>query len=286
MAGPSFQRLFMPLYRLAHWPEPALYSARGDDWEVYALLDKHGLGPGQTVLEVGCGDGSTALALAERFDRVIGLDMNPTRMTARNRARVSLLVGDAERLPLAERSVDVIISVALFEHLTDPDATMRHMASLLRPGGVMLHYMPRWPWKLLQFALFYPERVRKELRALTRSLAGQRKRREKPEKYHAGKETNNPKRESRRKWHRHLVPRVHGEHDSHWAETRAWTDQTWIDLYRRAGLEVVDVRAGPFHSPYQFGFKPLAKLGGRAGLSSAKVWMIRRADDATTSPGS
>ena len=273
MANP-IQKLFLPLYRLTHWPDPHTYY-QGTYWEVDQMMDRHGVGRDRhrVVLEIGCGDGRTSLKLAQRFHRVIGLEMNANRLKARPTEQVRFIVGDAEQLPLAPQSVDVILSVAVFEHLANPDTTMRRLAQCLRPGGVMIHAMPHWPWKLLQFVLFFPDKLRKHVRGVTRWLAGQRTTR-KTEKFIAGSEANNLRRVSRRRWYHAFTPRVHGEYDSHLEETLAWTDRQWIKLYDQAGLRVVDVMAGGFHSPYAFGFKPLARLGGKLGLGAAKFWLV------------
>ncbi len=266
------ERWFGPLCDWLHRPDPATYY-QDDNWLIGRMIDKHDLPADWRVLEIGCGDGTNTRRLAQRFDQLIGLEINPARLVAQSGDTAHYLIGDGQRPPLAQRSVDLIVSVAVFEHLPDPEGSMQRLTELLRPGGAMLHFMPHWHWKLLQFALFYPDKLRKELRGISRALAGRK--RQKVSKYHQGRETNNPMRSARRRWYHHLVPRIHGEADSHWAEARAWTDQRWRRLYQQAGLEVMDVMAAPFHSPYGFGLKKLARLGGAMGLTSAKLWLVR-----------
>ena len=98
MANP-IQKLFLPLYRLTHWPDPHTYY-QGTYWEVDQMMDRHGVGRDRhrVVLEIGCGDGRTSLKLAQRFHRVIGLEMNANRLKARPTEQVRFIVGDAEQL--------------------------------------------------------------------------------------------------------------------------------------------------------------------------------------------
>src|SRR4051812_44185473 len=74
------------------------------------------LGGGQRVLDVACGNGHAALAAARRFCEVTGLDYVPSLLErARERAQaerldVTFVEGDAEALPFADRTFDVVLS--------------------------------------------------------------------------------------------------------------------------------------------------------------------------------
>jgi SAM-dependent methyltransferase len=103
-------------------------------------MDALELQPGHSVLDVGCGCGATALALAERVGpegRVVGVDVSQ-QMLARARQRIAgqrieLLLGDAAQLPLPE--VDRLFSrfgVMVFD---EPTAAFAHLRSALCRGG-------------------------------------------------------------------------------------------------------------------------------------------------------
>src|SRR3954454_10054062 len=72
--------------------------------------------PGEDVLDVACGSGNTAIAAARRFANVTGLDYVPALLDhARERAAAELVEaewveGDAQQLPFADRSFDVVMS--------------------------------------------------------------------------------------------------------------------------------------------------------------------------------
>jgi malonyl-CoA O-methyltransferase len=99
----------------------------------------------QRVLDLGCGTGLSLDGLAKRYRRaeVIGLDFAHGMLArARKRGhwfnRPRLLCADAERLPLADDSVDLIFSNATLQWVNDLDATFRELLRVLRPGGLLL----------------------------------------------------------------------------------------------------------------------------------------------------
>ena len=103
----------------------------------------------KAVLDVGCGDGTYALAAASRGARATGLDRAP-EMVAAARARagdsaVRFVVGDALALPFADASFDVVVAVTLLCFVPDAQAAVREMARVLRPGGrLVLGDLGRW----------------------------------------------------------------------------------------------------------------------------------------------
>jgi ubiquinone/menaquinone biosynthesis C-methylase UbiE len=96
---------------------------------------------GDTILDLGCGSGYAGRALRATADagRVYGLDGAPEM--ARNArsytddGRVGFLVGDFEHLPFADDSVDHVFSMEAFYYARDPDAALREIRRVLRPGG-------------------------------------------------------------------------------------------------------------------------------------------------------
>ncbi|MBI5137336.1 MAG: arsenite methyltransferase [Nitrospirae bacterium] len=106
-----------------------------------------GLAPGETVLDLGCGAGMDVFLAARQVGatgRVIGVDMTP-EMLARareNAARqgavnVEFRLGEIEHLPLADASVDVVISNCVVNLSPDKPQVFREVFRVLRPGGRM-----------------------------------------------------------------------------------------------------------------------------------------------------
>jgi demethylmenaquinone methyltransferase / 2-methoxy-6-polyprenyl-1,4-benzoquinol methylase len=94
--------------------------------------------PGQRVLDVATGTGLVALELAQRRASVVGLDQSDDMLAvARERLgdRVTLVRGEAERLPFADGEFDALTFTYLLRYVDDRAATMRELASVVKPGG-------------------------------------------------------------------------------------------------------------------------------------------------------
>jgi SAM-dependent methyltransferase len=106
-------------------------------------LDVVGVGPGQQVLDVGVGDGNTAIEAARRGAVVTGLDISPAQLDkARRRITaeglsVELHEGHAEDLPFADASFDVVVSVLGVIFAPDHERAVAELARVCRPGGTV-----------------------------------------------------------------------------------------------------------------------------------------------------
>ena len=107
------------------------------------------LQPGQRVLEVGCGNGMFLPELAEKVGsagKVVGIDHAESFVLDARRkvaaAGLSTLVAveqaDAYRLPFDDDVFDAAHCERVLMHLDDPDAALREMARVVRPGGVVV----------------------------------------------------------------------------------------------------------------------------------------------------
>jgi ubiquinone/menaquinone biosynthesis C-methylase UbiE len=100
------------------------------------LLQTARLGPGASVLEIGCGTGQLTRHLAGRGLRLQAIDIGPTMITAAQRnvadPSVSFAVTSFEDFPASEQSFDLIVSATAF-HWVDPEVAWTKVARLLRP---------------------------------------------------------------------------------------------------------------------------------------------------------
>lgn len=109
-----------------------------------------GADPGANILDVGCGTGDDALALAERVapgGRVTGLDTSASLVTeAQRRAPevVDFRTGDAEALPFPDGVFDGVRADRVLMHVPDPAAAVAEMARVVRPGGRVVVTEPDW----------------------------------------------------------------------------------------------------------------------------------------------
>lgn len=104
------------------------------------------VGPGDRALDVCCGTGDVALALARAGATVTGLDFSePMLAVARRRAaaapdgtRIEFRQGDALRLPFPDRNFDAVTISYGLRNLADLAGGLREMWRVAKPGGRLL----------------------------------------------------------------------------------------------------------------------------------------------------
>jgi len=112
-----------------------------------AMPIRHGLKPGQTVLEVGPGNGrysaATARFLGER-GRLVAVDIEP-KMIARLQARaqaegltnVEAKVANVHALPFEDASFDAVYMITVIGEIPQPERAIAEFFRVLRPGGTL-----------------------------------------------------------------------------------------------------------------------------------------------------
>ncbi|WP_242417931.1 class I SAM-dependent methyltransferase, partial [Frankia sp. CpI1-P] len=95
------------------------------------------LGPGQDrlCLDLGCGGGAHAPALAALGWRVIGVDVSARQVDFARRRGVSAVVAGAEELPFADRSLDAVATIMTTTDVDDLPPMFTEAHRVLRPGG-------------------------------------------------------------------------------------------------------------------------------------------------------
>jgi SAM-dependent methyltransferase len=94
---------------------------------------------GDRVLDAGCGEGYGARLLAQSGASVVGLDYDEstTRHVRAQHPGVAVVRGNLVTLPLADRSLDAVVSLQTIEHLWDQPRFVDECVRVLRPGGVL-----------------------------------------------------------------------------------------------------------------------------------------------------
>ena len=119
-------------------------------------LDRMGIGPGSTVLDMGCGGGRHAFAALRRGARVVALDADGGELKAVQDTVTAMdeageipsggagvpVQGDALALPFADGAFDRIIASEVLEHIPDDRGAIAELARVLRPGGRMAVTVP------------------------------------------------------------------------------------------------------------------------------------------------
>lgn len=150
------------------WEQPDMeaFFATGEEI-VKALVDDAPRRPSgrSMAVEIGSGLGRVCVALADRFERVVGVDVSPEMVKQAtelvDEPRVSYRVCDGLGLrSIDDETVDLVISFTVFQHI--PDASIVHdyiaeAGRVLRPGGLLAFQWNNTPgarrWAMRRVAL-------------------------------------------------------------------------------------------------------------------------------------
>ena len=123
------------------------------------LVSRVEAGPEDVVLDVATGTGAVALELVRRTGcSVVGVDQSPEMLAAARArlvlaaatGRVRLVEARAEALPFEDEAFDALTFTYLLRYVDDPQATLRELARVVRPGGriASLEFgVPRGVWR-------------------------------------------------------------------------------------------------------------------------------------------
>ena len=143
-------------------PNKALWE-KGDFTEIAAFMRQSGeaiiqvigITPPLRVLDLGCGDGTTAIPLARLGAEVVGIDIARNLVEAGNRraaeaglTRLKFQEGDACNLEgIADRSFDLVVSIFGAMFAPKPFDVAKEMVRVTKPGGriVMGNWIPNDP---------------------------------------------------------------------------------------------------------------------------------------------
>jgi len=104
----------------------------------------------KSLLDIGCGyEASTLQSLIKKgvISKGVGIDLSVTKKKIDN---IKLTKGDAEKpFPLPKNNFDSVISLALIEHLNNPDNLLKQAYMTLKTGGSLIITTPNAKWKKL-----------------------------------------------------------------------------------------------------------------------------------------
>ena len=139
------QGLFTPLPQRYDRLAEILSMGQNGRWRT-AVVDRVAPAAPARVLDVASGTAGVAIELADRTSsRVIGVDLTESMLSqGRNNVarrglseRIQLVVGQAERLPFADGAFDALMFTYLLRYVADPAATLRELARVVKPGGIV-----------------------------------------------------------------------------------------------------------------------------------------------------
>ncbi len=113
-----------------------------DEKALQLLVEAAGTGTEDTVLDVACGPGLVACALARVAREVTGIDLTPAMIEraealAREKGcrNVRFQIGDVLPLPFPDAAFSIVVSRFAFHHFADPAAVLAEMRRVCCPGG-------------------------------------------------------------------------------------------------------------------------------------------------------
>ena len=135
-----------------------IYSRGGVQAEIFrarqeralSWIDSLGLAPGSRVLEIGCGAGFMAVALAQRGFCVHAIDSAESMIElARQHAeeagvtdQLSASIGDVYALAFEDGSFDLVVAIGVIVWLARPELALHEMARVTKPGGYAILTSP------------------------------------------------------------------------------------------------------------------------------------------------
>ncbi len=138
-----------------------MYEREEEHWwfrgktDIARALIKRYFGNGKQVLDIGCGTGFFSKNLSNEGYEVTSVDGSDLALEyCKKRGLTNLVLADACKLPFPENSFDSIVALDILEHLNDEKGAIQEWIRVLKPGGVMLIFVPALP------ALWSPQDIK------------------------------------------------------------------------------------------------------------------------------
>jgi SAM-dependent methyltransferase len=246
--------------------------------QVVRLLRHFG---GKTILEIGSGAGWQAQYLHDNGFDVAAVDLASTEYGSQQVFPVA--VYDGFTIPLMNRSVDVVFSSNVLEHIPHVAAFQLEIQRVLKPHGYAIHLMPTTAWSLWSSISYYPFIAGLLWRVVTgradvsaQSGSG----------CMASKGSRNVQISRSQpviqRMCRRLFPFTHGVKGSFLTEPYYFSEKRWISLLKHAGWHIEAVQPNRlFYTGYMVGGRRLSvqvreRLSRVLG-SAGKIYVMRQA---------
>lgn len=93
--------------------------------------------PGERILDIACGTGTSSASIARTGATVVGLDFSPGMLVQARKKHnnVEFVLGDAEKLPFVSDEFDAVTVSFGLRNVNDPKVALAEMFRVLKPGG-------------------------------------------------------------------------------------------------------------------------------------------------------
>ncbi|GGQ63741.1 class I SAM-dependent methyltransferase [Kitasatospora griseola] len=115
----------------------SIYRWQQPQYDLPGIVLEELAGTRGTVLDIGCGNGKFVSRLhKDRPDlQVVGMDISAGILAE---VEKPVVVADAQVLPFADDSADAVLALHMLYHVSDIEATIKELARVLRPDGVLI----------------------------------------------------------------------------------------------------------------------------------------------------
>ena len=151
-----YQALIRTIRKLYHFPAPA-FIGRFLDSDLRRrlqppakLIERSGIEPGMTVMELGCGSGAFTTFVARvvgEGGKVYAVDIQPAMLKQlegklaghenQDIENIELKLASAYQLPFADGSLDLVYMVTVLPEIPDRGRALREIKRVLKPGGIL-----------------------------------------------------------------------------------------------------------------------------------------------------
>lgn len=113
----------------------------------YIELCKAKISPGASILDCGCGIGTSSYLLTKEGFKATALDISPLFISEAkkkygNQQNLDFFIEDASKMHFPSQSFDAVCSFDLLEHVTDVKSVLREMGRVVKVGGILIILMP------------------------------------------------------------------------------------------------------------------------------------------------
>lgn len=150
--GPFFAIVWGDSIHAGYWhgpDDPASFSQAQDQFTdvLIGKLREAGIGPGQRLLDVGCGTGRPSIRLTQTLGcNVVGITVSQSQIEQANQRaaaegvseQAQFQYGDAMEMPFPDASFDAAWAFESMFHMPDRAQVLREIARVLKPGGMLL----------------------------------------------------------------------------------------------------------------------------------------------------
>jgi len=144
-AGGAWRRFAAANRRVSARIERLLPQARVNPSTLYSQVVAERLrrlDPGAVVLDVGGGRRSAVAGLVPAGVRLVAVDSSESELALNAEVEEKVVADVCRHVPFADRSIDMVVSKHVLEHLPDTGAFVGESARVLRPGGAFVHFFP------------------------------------------------------------------------------------------------------------------------------------------------